>query len=59
MATKQSNQQRVNDLARAKNARVERFHGYHVHTVDGVIIAGTLDQAEAILKDLPIDEKPL
>ena len=59
MATKQSNQQRLNDLARTKNARVERFTGYHVHTADGVIIAETLDQAEAILKDLPIAEKTL
>ena len=59
MKEKQSNQQRVNDLARAKNARVERFTGYHVHTEDGVIIADTLDQAEAILKDLPIAEKQL
>ena len=59
MTQKQSNQQRVNDLARTKNVRVERFTGYHVHTADSVIIAETLDQAEAILKDLPIAEKKL
>ena len=50
---KQSNQQRVNELARKKGARVERFNGCHVHTKTGeILIAKTLDEAEAVLKTL-------
>lgn len=53
MADKQSNQQRVNELAKAKGARVQRFSGYLVHTEDGLLIADTLDAAELALNNLP------
>ena len=49
----QSNQQRVNELAKKKGARVERFTGYLVNTEDGLLIADTLDAAEIVLKNLP------
>jgi hypothetical protein len=52
MAEKQSNQQRVNELARKKGARVERFTGYLVHTPEGLIKTDTLDEAEIVLNSL-------
>ena len=59
IAADQSNQQRVNALAQSKGARVERFNGYLVHTPDGVLIADTLDAAEAVLNHLPHSDNPL
>ena len=53
MADKQSNQQRVNEIAKQKGARLERFTGYLVHTEDGLLIADTLDAAELVLNNLP------
>jgi len=54
---KQSNQQRVNELAKSKGVRIERFTGYLVHTQEGLLIADTLDAAENVLKKLQADEK--
>ena len=52
MTKKISNQQRVNEIAKKKGVRIERFNGYLLHTDDGVIIANTLDAVENVLKNL-------
>ena len=57
MNTKQSNQQRVNELAKAKGVRIQRFTGYVVRHEDGFYLTDTLDEAEIIIKDLPSLEK--
>ena len=52
LGEKQSNQQRVNELAKKKGVRIERFSGYLLHTDDGVMIANTLDAVETVLNNL-------
>lgn len=49
---KQSNQQRVNEIAKSKGVRIERFNGYLLHTDDGVMIANTIDAVETVLNNL-------
>ena len=49
---KQSNQQRVNEIAKKKGVRIERFNGYLLNTDDGVMIANTMNAVENVLNNL-------
>jgi hypothetical protein len=51
-SVKQSNQQRVNEIAKKNGVRIERFNGYLLHTDDGVMIANTMNAVENVLKNL-------